>query len=149
MTMNTLPRTVTAQILTDPTAHNLLRLHWRELMTSPRKHELSAAHHLLYVILLGRDWRKGFTCVSNQRKLDNGAFHGWMMFRAVAALHKTSAEAELLAPFDGLVTPAMLEYIRQIVPIHNAYSYRAVQFTATSFPFEAYSLSLPVQTAAI
>src|SRR5258708_6355585 len=146
--MNTLPRAITAQVLTDPAAYNNLRLHWRELVSSPRKDELTATHHLLYAILLGRDWRKGFTCISNRRKLDNGAFHGWMMFRAVAALHKSSTEAELLAPFDGLVTPAMLEYIRHIVPNQNAYSYRPDQFTATNFPFEAYSLFVPVQTAA-
>src|SRR5258708_30846044 len=146
--MNTLPRTITAQVLADPVAYDNLRLYWRGLVSSSRKHELTAAHHLLYAILLGRDWRKGFTCITNRRKLDNGAFHGWMMFRAVAALHKPSYEAELLAPFDGLVTPKMLHYIRQVVPAQNAYGYRPDQFTSTSFPFYAYSLSVHFQTSA-
>ncbi|MEP7289334.1 MAG: hypothetical protein ABI947_26580 [Chloroflexota bacterium] len=142
--MNTLPRTITAKVLVDPTVYDNLRWHWRDLMSSTRKHELHAAHHLFYAILLGRDWRKGFTCITNCRKLDNGAFYGWALFRAVAALHKPSFEAELLAPFDGLATLTMLQHIRQIVPIQNAYSYRADQFTARGFPFEAYSLPASV-----
>ncbi|HLY26861.1 MAG TPA: hypothetical protein VKQ72_11010 [Aggregatilineales bacterium] len=142
--MNTLPRAITAQVLTDPATYNNLRLHWRKLMSSPRKHDLGAAHHLLYAILLGRDWRKGFTCITNRRKLDNGAFQGWMLFRAVAALHKPSAEAELLAPFDGLVTLTMLQHIRQIVPFQNVYHFQPDQFAARRFPFEAYSLVAPV-----
>ena len=46
-------------------------------MNSDRKRDLAAEHHLLYLALLGKDWRAGFTPITNQRKLDNGAFHGW------------------------------------------------------------------------
>jgi len=134
--MNTLPRTITVQFLDDPQRFHSLRRHWRTLMTSPRKHELTAKHHLLYLILLGKDWRKGFTCVTNRRKLENGAFQGWIMFRALYALHWSDPEP-LLAPFDGLVTPAMLEHIRRLVPVQNVYKYQPEQFT-TSFPFDAY-----------
>ena len=142
--MNTLPRTITSQILIDPDVYTRFRVHWREMMTSSRKHELHAAHHLVYAILLGRDWRKGFTCPTNHRKLENGAFYGWMLFRALAVLHRPSREAELLAPFDGIVMPAMLQPIRQLVPYQNVYSYRAEQFTIDGFPFEAYSLPATV-----
>jgi hypothetical protein len=134
--MNTLPPAITAQFLIDPLRFHDLRRHWRTLMASPRKHELTAKHHLLYLILLGKDWRKGFTCVTNRRKLENGAFQGWIMFRALVALHWSDPE-QLLAPFDGLVTPTMLEQIRRLVPVQNAYSYRPEQFTP-SFPFDAY-----------
>jgi hypothetical protein len=140
-TMNTLSRAITAQIRGDSTSYNALRHHWRDLMSSPRKHELTAVHQLLYLALVGRDWRRGFTCVTNQRKLDNGAFYGWVLFRALAALHTPSREQELLVPFDGLVTPAMLERLRPLIPIQNVYAYRAEQF-ATSFPFEAYRVSI-------
>jgi hypothetical protein len=145
--MNTLPRAVTAQVLTDSTLHYRLRQHWRTLMASSRKHQLTAMHHLLYLTLSGKDWRKSFTCISNQRKLDNGAFAGWMMFRAIAAMHIPSREPELLAPFDGLVTPAILEHIRQVVPVRHAYQYRPDQFTATSFPFEAYVVPAALESA--
>lgn len=140
--MNTLPRAITTQVLADPNTYPKIRLHWSALMRSPRKYELTAAHHLLYLALLGKDWRKGFTCATNRRKLDNGAFAGWALFRALAALHGPSCEARLLAPFDGLVTPLMLHQIRELVPVHHAYKYRQEQFKPGSFPFDAYSLAV-------
>ena len=138
--MNTLPRAITAQVLTDSQTYQRIQLHWSGLMRSSRKHELKAAHHLLYLALMGRDWRKGFTSISNPRKLENGAFYGWALFRAVAVLHMPSHEAEFLAPFDGLVTPLMLQQLRQFVPIPQPYHYRSDQFALGSFPFEAYTL---------
>jgi hypothetical protein len=144
MIMNTLSRAITAQVLTDSDTYQSIQLHWSGLMRSSRKHELKAAHHLLYLALMGKDWRKGFTSIINQRKLDNGAFYGWSLFRAVAALHMPSSEAELLAPFDGLVTPLMIQHLRELVPIPQSYHYRSDQFALGSFPFEAYSLPAAV-----
>ncbi|MBN1429110.1 MAG: hypothetical protein JXB07_12110 [Anaerolineae bacterium] len=136
--MNTLPRAITAQILVDSSVYHNLRKHWSGLMRSTRRHDLSAAHHLLYLALLGKDWRRGFTCPTNRRKLENGAYYGWKLFRALAMLQAPLREAELLAPFDGLVTPAMMEGIRKRVPTCNPYNYPADQFTGRNFPFDAY-----------
>jgi hypothetical protein len=138
MTMNTLPRAVIAQILSDSDTYSVLRHHWGTLIRSSRRHELKATHHLLYLILLGKDWRKAFTCPTNRRKIENGAFWGWVLFRALVALHMPSSEVELLAPFDGLVTPMMLQRIRQIVAIQNVYAYQPEQFSDGQFPFDAY-----------
>ena len=143
--MNTLPRAITAQVLTDQTTFQNLRQCWSELMRSPRKQELSAAHHLLYLALLGKDWRKGFTCITNQRKLENGAYHDWGLFRAMSMLHRTSCEAELLAVFDGVVTLDMLLHIRQLVPYQKKYNYRPDQFSPGNFPFEAYAVPISLQ----
>jgi hypothetical protein len=107
-------------------------------MNSERRHELSAAHHLLYLALLGKDWRKSFTPPANQRKLKNGAFQGWMLFRALRLLHSKFSEEQLLAPFDGFVIPQMLANVRQVISNPNSYSYSIEQFEAGSFPFEAY-----------
>jgi hypothetical protein len=137
--MNTLPRAITAQVLADSNTYYSIRQQWSELMQSPRKHELKAVHHLLYLALLGKDWRKGFTCVSNGRKLDNGAFYGWALFKALAALHMPSHEAEILAPFDGIVPPIMLQRLRELVPYENSFKHRPEQFAA-GFPFDAYRL---------
>jgi len=142
--MNTLSRARTVQILLEPEAYQNLRRHWSELVRSPRKHELTAAHHLLYLALLGKDWRKAFTFITNQRKLENGAFYGWGLFQAMAVLHTASCEGAVLAPFGGLVTPAMLAEIRRLVPYRNKYSYRPEQFGAATFPFEAYSVPASV-----
>lgn len=142
--MNTLSRALTAQIFPDPTTYDNLRQRWSALIHSSRKHELTAAHHLLYLALLGKDWRKGFTCVTNQRKIENGAFYDWELFRTLATLHSPSREPALLAPFDGLVTPAMLQQIRQLIPPRNAYTYQPGQFTRRDFPFDAYAVSTSV-----
>lgn len=142
--MNTLPRAITAQILTDSNTYEALRRRWRELLSSERKHELSAAHHLLYSALLGRDWRKGFTPMTNRRKLENGAFYGWALFRALAILHGTWTETELLAPFEGLITPTLLAQLRSLIPAQSPWTCRPEQFAGGSFPFEAYSDSSPL-----
>ena len=138
--MNTLSRAVTAQIFTDPETYNALRQQWRVLLNSDRRHELSAAHHLLYLTLLGKDWRKGFTPLTNQRKLANGAFYQWGLFRAMALFHSEQHEAWLLAPFDGLVTPEMLRAIRKLVPKVSPYTYPLAEFAPERLPFEAYEV---------
>jgi hypothetical protein len=122
--MNTLPRTITAQILSDPNLYQSIRQQWSKLVRSPRKRELTAAHYLLYAALLGKDWRKGFTCITNQRKLDNGAFAAWALFRATEALHLPSSEEALLAPFGDLVTSSMLQTLRELVPVQRYFNYR-------------------------
>jgi len=142
--MNTLPRAITAQILNNLDTYHALRRRWRELLCSERRPELSAAHHLLYTALLGRDWRRGFTPMTNRRKLENGAFYGWALFRALAILHAPSMQAELLAPFEGLITPAMLEQLRSLIPLEHPWTCRPEQFAGGSFPFEAYRDSAPI-----
>jgi hypothetical protein len=138
--VNTLPRAITAQIFTSTESYAALRRHWSALMRSDRRHELSAAHHLLYLALIGKDWRKTFTPVSNRRKLDNGAFAGWSLFRALYSLHSQADESWLLAPFAGLVTPAMLQTIRSLVARQSSYTCRPEDFEAGAFPFEAYNV---------
>ncbi|MCI0397848.1 MAG: hypothetical protein L0332_22050 [Chloroflexi bacterium] len=136
--MNTLSRAITAQLFDNPETYHSLRRQWSQLMRSERRHELSAAHHLLYLALLGKDWRKGFTPVTNPRKLANGAFQGWTLFRALTLLHVPACESWLLAPFDGVVTPEMLQQVRRLVPARSPYQYRPEQFAPAAFPFDAY-----------
>ena len=71
--MNTLSRTITASYFSDASAYDALRQHWSALVNSPGKHDLTPAHYLLYLCLLGKDWRVGFTPITNQKHLDNGA----------------------------------------------------------------------------
>lgn len=136
--MNTLSRAITAQFFTTPESYKALQAHWSNLMRSEGKHELSAAHHLLYLALRGKDWRKAFTPITNLNKLNNGAFPDWGLFRALRSLHYGRQE-DLLAPFEGLVTPEMLQLVRSLIP-SNAGKYRAEEFTRQSFPFEAYQV---------
>jgi hypothetical protein len=111
-------------------------------MNSDRKHTLTAAHHLLYLALLGKDWRKAFTPPTNARKLANGAFYDWALLRALGTLHSQAHEVELLAPFEGLVTPTMLQTLRRLVGKPNLFAYTPTGFAPDHFPFDAYTVTL-------
>ena len=136
--MNTLSRAITARFFPNPDSYNALRKHWSDLINSEHKHELTAAHHLLYLALIGKDWRKAFTPITNRRKLDSGAFWGWGMFHALFILHSKFSEQDLLAPFDDLVTPQMLQDLRSFLPLIYASEFRSDEFMNRQFPFEAY-----------
>lgn len=138
--MNTLPKMITTQVLGEPDAYQALRSHWSQLMNSDRRHQLTAAHHLLYAALLGKDWRRNFTFLSNENKLANGAYVNWGLFRAQRLFHSPYHDDWLLAPFDGLVTIAMLRKLRQLVPKVNPYRYEPADFAAGAFPFRAYQV---------
>jgi hypothetical protein len=122
--MNTLSRAITAQLFNSTDTYIALRKHWSNLLKSDRKHELTAAHHLFYLALMGKDWRKGFIPPTNQRKLENGAFVGWKLFRALDLLHSRANEEWLLAPFDGLVGPQTLEKLGRLLPRLSPYAYQ-------------------------
>lgn len=138
--MNTLPRAIVAQVHIDSNTYTALREQWSGLMNCERKHELTAAHHLLYLSLLGKDWRKAFTPPTNQRKLENGAYYGWQMFRALAQIHAPLRASGLLAPFDGLVTAEMLQNLRALMPKATPSKYTPPDFANNHFPFRAYDL---------
>ncbi len=138
--MNTLPRAITAQIFKNTESYAALRRHWSALMNSDRKRELSVAHHVLYLALIGRDWRRGFRPITNRRKLDNGGFNDWGPLCAIWALNRLGSGESLLAPFDGLVTLAMLELVREMIPRSRAYSYELKDFAGGVFPFDAYQV---------
>lgn len=136
--MNTLSRAITAQLFTDTNTYAALCAHWHALVCSDRKHELEAAHHLLYLALRGKDWRKGFTPPSNPRKLANGAFVGWALFRALRTLHSQVAEPKVLAPFAGLVTPQMLRQLQTHLPLLDPAAYRPEDFSPGNLSVAAY-----------
>lgn len=136
--MQTLPRAVTAQLFPDPAAYAGLRAHWRARMTSDRRQTLAAAHYLLYLALCGKDGRAGFTPITNTRKLANGGYYAWALWGALSMIHGAQHELALLAPFDGLVTAAMLAQLRTRLPRPRAERLRPDDFTAQSWPFAAY-----------
>jgi hypothetical protein len=136
--MNTLSRAHTAQFFPEPNDYFALQSHWSVLVRSDRRHTLTAAHHLVYLALLGRDWRKAFTPVSNPVKLANGGLWAWALFRASGQVLNASCEAEVLAPFDGLVTSAMLAALRAHLPELWSYASKPAAFAGGAFPFEAY-----------
>ncbi len=140
--MNTLTHAQTAALPGTGTS-NEIRTQWRALLTSPRRHTLTAAHHLVYQALIGRDWRRGFTPPTNARKLANGGFNNWGLFHALHALHHQRREVELLAPFDGLVTSETLRELRRLIPYRFTWEQAPERFAGGRFPFDAYELETP------
>jgi len=137
--MNTLSRALTARFFSTPDSYNAFRHGWSVIINSTDRDNLSAAHHLLYLALSGKDWRRAFTPPTNRRKLDNGAFQGWAMFRALQTLHNQYMEQDLLAPFAGLVSAQALKELRGLLPLNgNPYAFQAGQFAQGAFPFDAY-----------
>jgi hypothetical protein len=136
--MNTLSRAITARFFPNLDSYNALRNHWSDLTNSEGKYQLTAAHHLLYLALMGKDWRKAFTPVINRRKLENGAFWNWGMFHALQAIHLKSKEEDLLAPFNGLITPQIMNEVRNLLPTGNVYAYKPSDFVVGAYPFDAY-----------
>ncbi len=139
--MNTLSKEKTARFFATAEDYQRLRAHWRELMNSPRKHQLGPQHHLLYLALLGKDWRKAFTRCTNPRKLANGALSGWSMWRALNAIRWATQDsdwaARLLAPFDDLITFNMIRTLNDMLPEVRWHHYKPEDF-ANGYPFDAY-----------
>ena len=52
--MNTLPKAITARLYSNTESYLALRRQWRVVMNSDHKHELTAAHHLLYLTACGK-----------------------------------------------------------------------------------------------
>ena len=89
---------------------------------------LTASHHILYNILRGRDYDRGFTLVTNRNKLMNGTSPNLGLVQAIAELknvknwirHELAAQElgkecmwtesinEFLAPFSETVTREMI-----------------------------------------
>lgn len=66
--MRTLPRKITRNFYKDSTGFDKLESLWIELLKSPEI-ELPVEYHLLYQILRGKDFTKGFAEVTNEAKI--------------------------------------------------------------------------------
>lgn len=117
--MNTLNKTITTRFFRNAEDYNRLIALWSCWMRDAEmRSRLTAAHHLLYLILRGRNWHQAFAPVTNARKLENGGVYNWGARKAVHALHYADADA-LLAPFRDVLHPDALVMIRELVPADN------------------------------
>ena len=114
--MNVLNQEVTRTFFADEAGYAALEKHWSALVNSSDCKKLGPAHYLLYQALRGKDWRKGFAPIANQRKLENGAFYNWGLYHALRWLHSSWGEEQLLEPFGGVIDLSMLEKVRSVLP---------------------------------
>src|SRR5579871_3775270 len=115
--MQKLNKQITATFYKDADGYAALTAHWSCLMRDKeRRKSLTAAHHLLYLILHGKNWQKAFTPVTNPVKLRNGGLYNWRARKALLQLHSAAHAESLLAPFTAFLHPDALCIIRTLVP---------------------------------
>ena len=132
--MNTLGKKVTSTFFKDATTgYAQLQARWSALVQDKDAREgLTAAHYLLYAILRGKDWRKGFTEDTNVGRLANGSMPFDALGKAMATVKSTYdyTQQRLLVPFGDLLADDVLVKVRALLP-ETSYS---------SKPAKAYTL---------
>lgn len=110
--MQTLNKQITSEFFLDPsTGWTNLKKRWAELVNDPNFH-LTSGDHLAYLILRGRDWRKGFT---QPKKLDPSWEHKispntWNSF-TWASYH-----GRLMKLFPDLLVPDIDRKLKSLIP---------------------------------
>ena len=132
--MNTLSKQYTSKFFTSQEDYDAFKAHWSKLVNSDRKHDLTAVHHLVYLVLTGKNWHKAFSPITKQIKLDNGARSE--IFRAMELFNSKYNEDYISKPFDGLVTREMLVEARKLVEVFY--------IVGGSYASEAYK-EIPIQ----
>ena len=110
--MNTLSKEFTLGMFfeEDPENYAKLRKQWSELVNSDAKNSLTMAHHILYLILIGRNWKKAVTLPTNKNKIDNHYKPHIEMVREWGL--GTYQMNRILSAFEGTVTKEMYEKAR-------------------------------------
>jgi hypothetical protein len=114
--VNTLSNAHTRAFFRDAAGRCQLQKRWSELVNSDARASLTAAHFFLYLALLGKDWRRAFTPITNQRKLDNGGVYDWGLVRALRGLRAQWYRDELLAPFGDLISSEVVDAVAALLP---------------------------------
>jgi hypothetical protein len=107
--MNTLSKEFTLGTFynEEPENYTKLRKQWSKLMNSDAKKTLTMHHHILYLILIGKNWKKAVTLPTNKNKLANNYKPH---IKEVAETWDYSFRKEyILKAFEGTVTPEMYD----------------------------------------
>ena len=119
--MNTLSKEITLGrfFQEDPENYTKLRAHWSKMVNDPNtKKTLTMAHHILYLILIGKNWQKGVTLPTNKNKLEN---HYKPQIEDVEERwDRTFRKANVLQSFGGIVTEEMYNNARKLTDLNMA-----------------------------
>lgn len=75
--MTTLGKAITSQFYVNPeSGYQEIKAAWKEQKTH------TFGEHIAYAALLGRDWRKGVSILTNANKLANGGYYNSGLYRA-------------------------------------------------------------------
>lgn len=122
--MKTLGKSITRHFFVNPeTGWDDLKARWKEMQTffadpmveanaSEEAPPNRAALNLIYMAVRGRDYRKAFTPITNEKKLANGAAADWGYRKAYACM----CNPNLWKFFDGILTDTAMDAIRGVIP---------------------------------
>lgn len=115
--MNTLSKKYTSKFFKSQEEYDNLKKYWSTLVNSEEKDNLTATHHLVYLVLMGKDWRKAFIPSSKAIRWENGYKPGidQAIIRLNYAVNSSFYESNITKPFGGLVTHEMLVEVRNVI----------------------------------
>jgi hypothetical protein len=107
--MNTLSKGFTLGMFfgEDTEGYTKLRAQWSKMVNSDTKDELTMAHHILYLILIGKNWKKAVTLPTNKNKIANN--YKPHIVDVKERWNGTFTKSKILSSFEGVVTPEMYE----------------------------------------
>ena len=137
-TVNTLGKTVTSRFFATESGYAELRSRWAKIMQDKNARKaLTSTHHALYAVLIGRDWRKGFTAPKQSREdsvspesVINGLYHAARSLNAKPNLcyyvqgdivagtsgYRPFEAKETANPFFGLLSENAPDLIDAVLP---------------------------------
>ena len=107
--MNTLSKQFTLGTFynEDPEVYTKLRKQWSKMVNSDYNVTLTMAHHMLYLILIGKNWKKGVTLPTNKNKVAN--HYKPHIDEVKERWNGTFIKQNIISAFDGIVTSEMYD----------------------------------------
>jgi hypothetical protein len=115
--MNTLSKEITLGrfFAEDPENYAKIKAHWSKMVNSDYNVTLTMSHHILYLILMGKNWQKAVTLPTNKNKLAN---HYKPEIKDVEERWgSTFIKENVLHSFGGLVTEEMYKNARMLTDL--------------------------------
>lgn len=112
--MNTLSKAYTRHFFSRESGYDELELRWRYLLKSGIR--LRPEAHLLYAILRGKDYRKGFTAATNKNKLDNGYDPDHALKSSFWIIRSGYYNPNYEALFGDILSKDWHSYLKNILP---------------------------------
>ncbi len=114
-----LPKEVKRQFFSSSDHYKQYRKRWSWLVNSSDHAALGPEHFLLHLVLMGQDWRLGFSSFVNPTKIANGHWGKWgarIAYERLQKRNEVAKEKHPLAVYDGLVTDEMCKEALRILP---------------------------------
>jgi len=107
--MNTLSKEFTLGTFfnEDPENYVKLRKQWSKMVNSDTKDQLTMAHHIIYLILIGKNWKKAVTLPTNKNKVAN--HYKPHIDEVKERWGGTFTKQNILRSFEGTVTSEMYD----------------------------------------